>query len=414
MASLFLAKDGIARWVPPPDPDRPPLPYLPGFVVDITEHVPPAPYYSSMEGWRISHGSLRSITQTKLVVTYPPRDSDTTTTPPFNPKTAQLTITNHIAVRDGRGAQLVLCSVVPRGHGLKCEPFTAVAKIFDPLYYCFANKHSDIFVGPVDVVDAADRSYSQEAAAYEHLQQVGETGSFAPEYYGAWTFSLPISHEGVVRSRAVRLILIEYLDGACMRELCSDPRSLSYDEGYRLSIFAKLLDGCVRYSHKRLSWRGECLILPKHVILIPGPVWTSASQATPRVVLIDYLHAVVDDRSARRHRRPATKLPANPIDWFWTRHRFLDFDGWRPQHWDANDRPYQEWLMKEFGGDNASKYLPLREDFKLAPPQYFVCSPDLDYRPLSSKYPRPPRFVDYVPPRELAKEDTEGAEAMNG
>lgn len=418
MIPLVPANDGSVRWVPwvpPPDPDRPPLPYRPGFVVNITEHTPPAPYYSRQGGPdRIPRESLRSLTQTKLVVTYPPRDSDTTATPPFNPKIAELTITNHIAVRDGRGAQLVLCSVVPRGHGLECEPFTAVAKIFDPLYYCFANRHDDLSVGPVDVVSAADQSYSQEAAAYEHLQQVGETGSFAPEYYGSWTFSLPISHGGVVRNRAVRLILIEYLDGACMRELCSDPRSLSYDEGYRLNILAKLLDGYVRHFQKRLSRRGGGLLLPEHVILIPGPEWTSAPQTTPRVVLIDYLHAVVDDRSARGHLRPTTELPMNPMNVFWTMHRFLDFDGWRPQHWNANDRPYQEWLMKEFGGENASKYLPVREGLELAPPKYFISSPYLDFRPPSAKYPPPPRLVDYVPPSKSTEKGIEGAEAMHG
>ncbi|GAB1317020.1 Protein kinase domain-containing protein [Madurella fahalii] len=399
-------------WVPPPDPDRPPLPYLPGLVLDITEYIPPAPYYSDQGRPKgISRDALRSITHTELVITYPPRESDATTVIALTPKTATLTITNHIAVRDGRGAQIVLCSVVPRGPGPKCEPFTAVAKIFDPLYYSFADKYGGFRAGPVDVAVAADGNYSQEAAAYEHLQQAGETGSFAPKYYGSWTFSLPICHKGVMRNRAVRLILMEYLDGPCMRELCSDPRSLSYDEGYRLSVLAKLLDGHMRYAQKRLSRRG--LLLPEHVILIPGPEWTCAPQPTPRVVLIDYCAAIVDERSPRYRLRRATELPVNPMYAFWAGDRLLDFDGWRPQHWNGNDRPVQEWLMEEFGGENVSKYLPVREGLELAPPKYFVGADSLDFRPLSGKYPPPPRFADYVPSRGTAKKDNEGDKASD-
>jgi hypothetical protein len=45
---------------------------------------------------------------------------------------------------------------------------------------------------PCDVTRLADEDYSREAAAYEHLQAVGQTGSFAPKYFGSWAFTTSI------------------------------------------------------------------------------------------------------------------------------------------------------------------------------------------------------------------------------
>ncbi|KAI7773848.1 hypothetical protein LA080_009725 [Diaporthe eres] len=61
-------------------------------------------------------------------------------------------------------------------------PFEAVAKIYDPLYYSFS---SDIGNYPCDVVLRADEDYAQEVAAYECLTRAGQTGSFAPAYFGS-------------------------------------------------------------------------------------------------------------------------------------------------------------------------------------------------------------------------------------
>lgn len=66
--------------------------------------------------------------------------------------------------------------------------FEAVAKIYDPLYYSFS---SDIGNYPCDVVLRADEDYAQEVAAYECLMRAGQTGSFAPAYFGSVS-SLPL------------------------------------------------------------------------------------------------------------------------------------------------------------------------------------------------------------------------------
>lgn len=319
---------------------------------------------------------------------YQPLESPNTTAGSAKPQTAKLTITHYIALQDGRGPQIAVCSVAPSGDGAESQAFTAVAKIYDPLYYPFHNKRASW--QPTDAAAIADTDYIQEAAAYEHLKQRGETGRFAPEYHGSWTFTMPICYERVVRQRPVRLILIEYLECPCMGELCSNPRSLGYDEGYRLDVLAKILDG-----YSRLNSRGlgtTRVLSPRHLFLLPEPEYTTESQPIPRVVLIDYTEATVQDsipEEEEGHDHTATEPPLNPMDWFWDE-SLVEFDGWRPPRWNGNPRPRQEWLMKEFGGENAAKYRPVREGLELDPPKDFVHAHELDYRPGPTIWAPPP------------------------
>lgn len=124
------------------------------------------------------------MSQTKHVVTFPPLE----TPAPAQPKTARLIVIKSLAIGNARGAQIVLCSVIPHGQEENASPFQAVAKIYDPLYYSFV---TDIGHCPSDVVLRADSDYTQEAAAYEHLERAGQTGSFAPAYFGS-VGSLPL------------------------------------------------------------------------------------------------------------------------------------------------------------------------------------------------------------------------------
>ncbi|KAH6855529.1 hypothetical protein B0I37DRAFT_365100 [Chaetomium sp. MPI-CAGE-AT-0009] len=360
-----IASTASTSWNPPLDSEKPHCPYTAHFSVDITRHLPPPPFgneYGSGD-WPTdaTWEWLRSVTPTKHVLRYPPLESRT---PLPGPQRARLTITKPIAVEDGRGPQLVLCSIAPNGAGPNNKSFTAVAKIFDPLYYSFRNKLASH--EPVDVAFEADGDYSREAAAYEHLQKMRQTGSFAPSYYGSWTFNLSIRHDGVVRHRAIRLILIENLHGACMRDLCNDPRAMTYDEGYRLGVLAKILDGYVRQEHQ------GCLqddLAPRNIILVPGPQHKTGPQPIPRVVLIDYNNAIVYDRTiAGRDASDITKLPKSPLDWFWD-DTLPQFDGWRPPQWNANYRVVQKWLLKEFHGKNASLYEPPQGELTLDPPR---------------------------------------------
>jgi hypothetical protein len=111
------------------------------------------------------------------------------TLPSSSGPTATLTITRTLVVADGRGAQLVICSIAPK---TSQTPFEAVAKIFDALYY--PGKSQEGSHVPRNAAKLADIDCTHEAAALDHLRQTGQTGLSAPKYFGSWTFTLPITY----------------------------------------------------------------------------------------------------------------------------------------------------------------------------------------------------------------------------
>jgi hypothetical protein len=186
----------IRPWSPPEDPDRPSLPYMPGFQAHIQSHVAPAPFgsdllYGSWPREQVSRAELQTLTQSALVVSHPPMEAKMT---PYDTEipleVAQLIVTSHISVGCGSGAQVVACTVAKDGE----PPFQAVAKIYDALYYRFS--HSVAMI-PRDVTAEADKDYAAEAAAYKQLTSAGRAGQVTPAYYGSWTFCLPISSRGI-------------------------------------------------------------------------------------------------------------------------------------------------------------------------------------------------------------------------
>ncbi|KAL2144027.1 hypothetical protein VTI28DRAFT_9709 [Corynascus sepedonium] len=130
----------------------------------------------------------------------------------------------------------------------------AVAKIYDPLYYSFY--HKEVSSVPCDVTRFADQDYSREAAAYEHLDAVGQAGSIAPKQR--------------------RLILIEYLPGKSIRELCAGPvpAAAAFDEAYRLEILARILDDEANLRFKGINHNdlAACKVI-LHALLLPKAKW---------------------------------------------------------------------------------------------------------------------------------------------
>ncbi|KAK3942777.1 hypothetical protein QBC46DRAFT_67207 [Diplogelasinospora grovesii] len=344
-------------WRPPADPDKPVCPYRRNFTVDIKSHTPAAPFggrdYGSGTRAVVPPQTLQSIKQTELVIRNPPlRTAD-----PPAPRILKLSITEELAVVDGRGAQLAVCTIAPKVAGQ--ATFQAVAKIYDPLYYSFPNK--DVPSAPCDVTRDADIDYSREAAAYEHLQRIGQAGLFAPKYFGSWTFTIPIQIGETTQQRSVRLVLIENLPGPSIRELCLTSRAATFDEAYRLEILARVLDGNAKLLLKGINQRD---LASRNVILVHPPnIQPAAQQQTfPRVVLIDYNISIIYEQT-RRKISPfnGATLPPNPVELYWNNTQILmQFRGWIPAEWEDNPRLYQEWLSNRFGGKNMASYAPLR------------------------------------------------------
>lgn len=89
-----------------------------------------------------------------------------------------------------------------------------------------------------------------------------------------------------------------------------------------------------------------------------------------RVVLIDYNNAIVWELS-KYGKLPAqlARLPPTPMKHFWNS-SLLDLSGWVPPEWWRNQRPYHEWLRREFDDEKKTPYEPVREELELdEPPQ---------------------------------------------
>ncbi|ORY55892.1 uncharacterized protein BCR38DRAFT_469630 [Pseudomassariella vexata] len=329
-------------WTPPEDPDRPNCPYSVGFRTVIQFHRAPLPFGGPRYGRKLRpyvyDNWLESVTQSEHVLAYPPLE----TAPPSQHATAELVVSKTIAIGNARGAQLV--------------SFTAIAKIYDALYYPFS---SNIVSRPVDVVRNADVDYSREAASYELCTQ----------YFGSWTFQLPITSAGKAHQRPVRLVLIEYIDGSPISDLfvrnMSGPRAdphldaLHFDQEFRLKVIARIMEGIVRQRQVGLDQND---LAPRNVILSPTPQPPGTHSST-RITLIDYNVAHVDKWT--KDGPQDMPLPPNPLEWFWD-NNLSAFIGWTPLEWYIDPKTPQKWLLHRFGGEISSLYRPIEEDLEFS------------------------------------------------
>jgi hypothetical protein len=360
-------------WSPPTDPDRPPLPYMPGFKVQIQSHVPPPPFGAErLYGpWPRRHPSDEELefgTQSALVIAYPPLE---TTRPPSNTatpsETAQLTIMSHISVGCAANAQLVVCTVAKPGK----PPFEAVAKIYDALYYRFSHSMAS---RPRDITAEADKDYATEAAAYEQLTTIGRASKATPVYYGSWTFSLPILSNNIEHMRPVRLVLIEHLPGSNLEglkiqnsaQIRDGPDCFHLPEQYRFEVLAHAMDAYVRVLHcgvEQNDFASRNIIISSNYTIVHTE---TTNTRIPRVALTDFNIAIVHSRT---HYGPSIKetlaLPMNPIQCFWDKAVAGDFLGWVPREWESSHRAMQEWLLRRFGSEEQrALYQPVAKNLE--------------------------------------------------
>lgn len=343
---------GFSHWHAPEDPDRPRLPYLPGFSVRISRHAPPSGDEQSgfQDRPRLEGEYLRTVTHSEAVVANPPVDGTEDSL-----SQAELVITSTIAIGSARGAQIVTCTVTLSDRD--SEPFEAAAKIYDPLYYSF--EHS-IGYYPRDCVGEADQDYMVETYAYEILEQNGYTGSSAPKYYGSWTFTLPIVLKGRSTLRPVRLILIERLGGVTIRKRRiqnaysrgAGKDAFHYPEEYRLEVLARAMDAHVRQMKGGVDL-GD--FSGRNIVLVPMQSERICGVFLPRVVLIDYNNAKVRELSSEQ----LAHLSPNPTEIFWGQDLWENVAGWVPDSW-KDVEVQEDWLIQRFcGHDTKGLYLPV-------------------------------------------------------
>lgn len=347
-------------WSPPEDPDRPSIPYMPGFKAQIQSHVALPPFgdedlYGPWPRGQLSYDELQTMTQSAIVVAYPPLEA--TRTQPSDTETpsetAQLTITSYISIGCGGGAQVVVCTIAKPDK----PPFEAVAKIYDALYYRFSH-----FVAsrPRDVTAEADRDYAAEAAAYKQLTSASRADQVTPAYYGSWTFSLPILSSGVQQMRSVRLVLIEYVQGSNLRgfniqnsnQIHDGPDSFHLPEEYRLEVLARAMDAYVRVLHCGIEQND---FASRNIMISSegtNAQLVNSGASIPRVVLTDFNTAIVHGRTRDGPSiEESLTLPVNPMQCFWKQAVAGEFSGWAPRDWEVSPKPMQEWLLQKFGSE---------------------------------------------------------------
>lgn len=355
-------------WHPPEDPDKPMFPYLPGFSVQICRHAPPPAYAAAQEldelGYQerssLKEEYLYTITQSEAVALHPPAKG----IPPAKAEKAQLTITSPIAIGAVRGAQLVDCTVsLDDGNR-----FIACAKIYDPLYYNFK---TSIGHSPRDCVWEADEDYIIETWAYNFLEkQTSHTGSFAPKFYGSWTFNLPITLKarGLSVQRPIRLILIERLCGTSIQGSRAQNNPVQgaltdshhFPEEYRLEVLARAMDGYVKQRHAGIDqndFSGRNIVLVTNYGESEVQPEKVCGLILPRVVLVDYNNA--SPRNDSSDSQQADLRPMNPALKFWRKYLFEDVAGWVPGRW-SDVKIQQEWMIRRFCRPDQQKlYRPL-------------------------------------------------------
>ncbi|EGR46534.1 uncharacterized protein TRIREDRAFT_123019 [Trichoderma reesei QM6a] len=338
------------------------VPYKPPLTLSIQEHAPADPYG---HGYLITtncpakadrqtlkrHTKLSWCLLNKLT-----RPLSNTTN---NAKHShQLHITSQIACGDNRGAQLVRCH-------LDQDRATAyVAKIYDPLYYDFADK-ADREI-PVDVAWLAEHDYRREAAAYAELKRCRQDGRFTPRYFGSWIFDM--AHGGGPQeeeekdeeddreekgeeggeTRPVHMILLEALDGRTMFSLLESKQHLKLSLRLRLDIFARVLEAATALRFYNVA---QDDLAPRNVMLT-GLDFDSPHQSVDRVVLFDFNEAVVLTHRKCRivHDKMATDRPTmSPRCRFWSDFPY-EFGDWVYPLFQRKNT-FRCWLLSRWGDD---------------------------------------------------------------
>ncbi|KAJ0297182.1 hypothetical protein COL5a_008668 [Colletotrichum fioriniae] len=264
-----------------------------------------------------------------------------------------------------------------------------VAKVFDQKLWPEYNGTS------ISNIELADGALSRESCVYQHLYRKNLTGPphLTAQYYGTWAvrFAVGKTPEGRDQYKTVALILMEYIDGYSIEDLCnrdeygnlipddelplefhqSDtgrPVLLDINHDTRMEVFRQLIDGNVRHMHTGVM-DGD--YEPRHVYITMRDGTRDLDK--PRTVLFDLSRARLWSTTKNAKHAPdgihCFELVPHPIHPYEVASApaLGDFAGWFPQEWfdetvdgDASKGSFRNWLIEAFG--------PLQEG-----PNYSTC-----------------------------------------
>ncbi|KAK1688454.1 hypothetical protein BDP55DRAFT_629563 [Colletotrichum godetiae] len=253
-----------------------------------------------------------------------------------------------------------------------------VAKVFDHKLW---QKYNGT---PIDNIELNEGLLSRESWAYKHLYQKNLTGppNITAQYYGTWAvkFSAGKTPEGPDQYKTVALILMEYIDGYSINDLCnrdeygnlvpddelplefhqSDtgrPVLLDINHDTRMEILRQLIHGTVEHMHEGVM-DGD--FAPRHVYITMRD--GTGDLEKPRTVLFDLSRArlwsmtkYVQLPAEGIHCYELVPNPIHPSEVF-SAPALSDFAGWFPQEWlneaiegDIREGRFRDWLIEAFG-----------------------------------------------------------------
>lgn len=301
--------------------------------------------------------------------------------------------------------QILLCSFT--GPAAQDIPQEVVAKVYDPLYYVFKRPTSnfDPALKPYARNARVVSQYVREAKVYDYLQERKLrtiTRGCVPDYYGSWITAMPAvrtTHPAEYpKQRAVCLILMEHLPGDTLCDLTWNPiaqvsdrglyrddtphQRYAYPEKWLTFAMRQWLETEARIHQTKLS---DLDLYAQNIMVVPSPVeamnklvkdWDAGRDPLavvltgkkkgdedkligglprPRIVVIDFADARLPNEYTT-----IADLPTSPMTKYWEEWTGSSGEKLFPLWW-RDDEKRQKWLRKEFGGENAKKYLPVDE-----------------------------------------------------
>lgn len=333
----------LDRWFPLSEPDKPPVPYRRGFKFAARRVVPPPPFLGPYS--KVPTGAFRDFLRENR---FPGREYlraknlvDYCSMTALNPlpceqsgETAVFDVLQELAVGDGlhrgRGSQVVTCFRQGQKDAL-------IAKIYDPLYYPFADE--DFPHIPNDVVARAEDDFAVESAAYSRLDKhLG--GGLIPKFHGSWLLDIPLKD----LHRSVGFILMEYIQGVPLDQL--DPKSHTTEE--RLRVLALAMEAEVQLQFAGVMHED---IAPRNIICSDKNL--RAEDLGVRIIDFNFvtilpLHGVDAPCSYE-------ELPESPMEWF-RESRPAEMRQWVPEGWGT--REWNQWLTGTWSGSTKFKPVP--------------------------------------------------------
>lgn len=309
-------------------------------VKDLKPHEAPEPSNPASDE-KMSTGSGKSPARTDSSAPTPSRS---------------LIIDSVVRGGDQAGAQVLACHWDDDSNKTKY-----LAKIYDPLYYGFADtEHPSV---PTDVVWHAERDFRIEAAAYQELQAY-ETQWAAttprdesknikgcyPAYFGSFSLKLKITVGGETYTRTVPLLLTEHLGRLSMDEMIVERRiknpkgrglqtviDIPGSEDARIHAFA-----LAAQSHLKLLMAGvgQADFAPRNIFLIG-----SLESPTLRAVITDFDVAKVFSRMTPPRTPPES---VDPVKFCAYSEWEVRFERWLPSWFFTDESKQTSRLISEF------------------------------------------------------------------